>query len=285
MKNKYILLDSGDFKKLEIVDGYKIIRPSLNSPYPKTKPTLWERPDAVYTKNDKGSGEWEYFKKIPETILLDLGNRITSKIKFTPFGHLGIFPEQKTNWELLLKIGQENQGLDVLNLFAYSGLSTLYCLRGGMNVCHVDASKGMVEWARENAGLSELADRSVRWIVEDVLKFIKREIKRGKKYNGFILDPPSFGRGAKGEVWKIEDGLLPLMDLLMELCGNKPKFVLLSCHTSGYSPLVLERILQGLIQNKGKFESGELFIPEEAGGKLSGGFFANFLADDLMLKP
>lgn len=284
MKNQYKLIDSGDFKKLEIIDGFKIIRPSLNSPYSKTKPQLWERADAVYTKNDKGSGEWEFFKKIPDTLLLDMGTQISAKIKFTPFGHLGLFPEQRINWEKLLHIGNQIPGLELMNLFAYSGLSTLFALRSGMSVCHVDASKGMVEWARENAELSGLKDKPVRWIVEDVLKFIKREIKRGKKYNGFVLDPPSFGRGAKGEVWKIEDGLLPLLEMLMELCHGKPEFVFLSCHTSGYSPLVLERILQSLIKREGEYEKGELFIPEETGRNLSGGFFANFISRELHLK-
>jgi len=283
LKNKYILLDSGDFQKLELIDGYKIIRPSLNSPYPKTNPKLWQEVDAVYTKNDRGSGDWQFFKKIPENLYLHLNPKITCKVKFTPFGHLGIFPEQTTNWQLLLKLGKQNPNLEVLNLFAYSGISTLYCLKANMSVCHVDASKGMVEWARENAELSNLSDKKVRWIVDDVIKFVKREIKRGKKYNGFILDPPTFGRGAKGEVWKIEEGLIPLIQSTMELCNFKPQFVFLSCHTSGFSANVIERILQSFIQQKGRYQSGELFILEQSGKKLSGGFYTNFLAEDLQL--
>ncbi|MCX7999530.1 MAG: class I SAM-dependent methyltransferase [Leptospiraceae bacterium] len=187
------------------------------------------------------------------------------------------------NWELLFTLGKKNLNLEVLNLFAYSGVSTLYCLSSGMKVCHVDSSKGMVEWAKENVKLSGLESMPVRWIVDDVIKFIKREIRRKKTYNGFILDPPTFGRGAKGEVWKIEENLPQLMELLMQLCNFKPKFVFLSCHTTGYSPIILERILKSLIQEKGGYTSGEMFIEENSGNKLSGGFFANFLSQNLAI--
>ncbi|MEQ9364242.1 MAG: class I SAM-dependent methyltransferase, partial [Leptospirales bacterium] len=193
------------------------------------------------------------------------------KIRFTPFGHLGIFPEQLVNWRLLKKLGSAlPHGAEALNLFAYSGLSTLACLSGGMAVCHLDASKGMVEWARENAAASNLAAGKVRWIVEDVVKFIKREVKRKRPYAGVILDPPTFGRGSKGEVWKIERDLPELLDhLIHDLCGGEPEFVILTCHSTGFTAHTLARLLAGRIaaghRDRGRFVANELFIPEHVG--------------------
>ncbi|MDF3818288.1 class I SAM-dependent methyltransferase [Leptospira sp. 96542] len=267
----YELLDSGDFSKLEIVGGYKLIRSSPSSAYGKEKPSIWEDAHAKYNKNDTGSGSWQFNKKIPEAFNIRFAE-LSFKIKLTPFGHIGLFPEQKTNWDRIREIGKKKSGLEVLNLFAYSGGSTLACLASGMSVCHVDASKGMVDWARENSKLSDLDTKPVRWIVDDVLKFIRREIKRGKKYQGLILDPPSFGRGNKGEIWKIEEHLPELMDALMELCNHKPEFVILSCHSQGYSPLTLERILSSRIKQPGNYQTSELFIPETSGKKYPSGF-------------
>ncbi|MCB1178690.1 MAG: class I SAM-dependent methyltransferase, partial [Leptospiraceae bacterium] len=219
-----------------------------------------------------------------ESFSIDLDEGIKAKIKLTPFGHLGIFPEQKLNWNLLLDIPKySSTNLNILNLFAYSGISTLYAAKSGMNVCHVDSSKGMVDWARENAELSGLSEAKTRWIVEDVAKFIKREIKRGKKYQGFILDPPSFGRGSKGEIWKIENDLLPLMEDLMSLCDGKPEFIIISCHTTGFSPIILERILKSLVRSKeGFFLSKELFIRESTGENLAGGFCGYYFNENYL---
>jgi len=273
----YTLIDSGDLAKLEIVGKYKIIRPSLFSVYKKTNKDLWKNPDAVFMKTEKG-GEWKFFSRIPESFTIEICG-LVAKIKFTPFGHLGIFPEQEENWDLIRKISENKKNLEVLNLFAYSGLSTLACLDSDYSVCHVDASKGMVDWAKENAKLSGLAEKKVRWIVDDVLKFLKREIKRGKKYHGFVLDPPTFGRGSKGEVWKIEGDLVPLLELCMELCFNQPEFVILSCHTTGFSPKNLERILRSLIHSKGNFSSKELMISEKSGREMPSGSTASFVRD------
>jgi 23S rRNA (cytosine1962-C5)-methyltransferase len=175
-------------------------------------------------------------------------------------------------------MGEIQNNFEVLNLFAYSGMSTLAALNGDYSVCHVDSSKGMIAWARENATLSGLADKKVRWIEDDVLKFLKREVKRNHPYKGFILDPPTYGRGAKGEIWKIEDDLIPLIEEMMKLCENKPEFVILSCHSTGFSPLTLTRILQSYIKSEGSYFSKELFIKEDAGGKLPGGFCAYYLS-------
>ncbi len=276
MKNGYELLDSGNFSKLEIVGGFKLLRSSPSSAYEKENPKIWSEPAGEYIKNETGSGHWKYHSKIPESFSIQLLD-LTFKIKLTPFGHIGIFPEQITNWNRIKEIGKSRTSLEVLNLFAYSGGSTLACLNAGMSVCHVDASKGMVDWARENAKLSGLDSKPVRWIVDDVLKFIRREIKRGKKYQGFILDPPTFGRGSKGEVWKIEEHLSELMDALMELCNSKPDFVILSCHSQGFSPLTLERMLSSRIKISGNYISEELFIPEKSGKKYPAGFCSFFL--------
>ncbi|MCB1192277.1 MAG: class I SAM-dependent methyltransferase [Leptospiraceae bacterium] len=278
--NSYKLLDSGDFSKLEEIAGHKIIRPSQNAPYKKNNLTIWENPDAIYLKNETGSGKWTFHKPIQENFILLISD-FKIQVKLTPFGHIGVFPEQMENWDLIQKIGKNKISFEVLNLFAYSGLSTLAALKSGMAVCHVDSSKGMVDWARENTKLSQLENAKIRWIVDDVFKFIKREIKRKKKYNGFILDPPSFGRGSKGEIWKIEKHLIILIELLMELCDNKPDFIILSCHTTGYSALTLERILSSSVNSTGKFFSKELSIKDEFGNLLPSGFSSYFLSSNL----
>ncbi len=260
-QNEYLLIDSGDGEKLERVGNFTLIRSSPGSVYPKSKPELWNQYDARYIKNETGSGSWSFVKKIPESFSVYFSG-MQFKIKLTPFGHIGLFPEQEQNWDRIRILSKKKQNLEVLNLFAYSGASTIACLQSGMNVCHVDASKGMVEWARENAVLNQISDKPVRWIVEDVLKFVRREVKRGKSYQGFILDPPTFGRGSKGEVWKIEEDLPALLDELMILCNSSPDFVILSCHSQGFSPLTLERLVRSRIKSTGEFQSSELTISE-----------------------
>jgi 23S rRNA (cytosine1962-C5)-methyltransferase len=276
--DSYRLLDSGDFEKLEQIGEYKLIRPSLGSAYKKAKPEQWKAVDAHYKKNDKGSGSWTFHKKIPEAFFIKLNN-FRVKIKLTPFGHIGIFPEQEKNWDLIQSLGKIKNDFEVLNLFAYSGLSTLAAINVDYSICHVDSSKGMISWAKENAEASNLLEKKIRWIEDDVLKFLKREVKRGKVYKGFILDPPTFGRGANGEIWKIESDLLPLLEEIMNLCKSKPEFIILSCHSSGFSPLTLSRILESLIKVSGKFYATELSIPEASGKSLPCGFSSYFLGD------
>lgn len=276
--NTYQLIDSGDFQKLEQIGEYRVIRPSLNSPYKKTDSALWKNIDAEYIKSDKGGGEWKYYNKIPNSYTIEFSS-MQFLIKLTPFGHIGLFPEQADNWNLIRSIGKSKKNLEVLNLFAYSGASTIAALQAGMSVCHVDSSSGMVEWASDNVKLNHLDDKKIRWIVDDVVKFLKREIKRGKKYNGFVLDPPSFGRGAKGEIWKIERDLIELMETLMQLSDNAPEFIILSCHTTGYSPIALERILHSMISRSGKFYSTELHINEKFKSKMPGGFSSYYLSE------
>jgi len=275
----YELLDSGDFSRLERVGGFRVLRASPLSDYPRGNPELWKDLDARYRKNDRGSGEWEFYTKIPESFPIQYsGLRLLCKL--TPFGHLGFFPEQACNWERIRGLPQIRsvKGWEVLNLFAYSGGSTLACLQAGMKVCHLDSSKGMVEWAKANARLNNLEEKPVRWIAEDVFKFIQREIRRGRQYQGLILDPPTFGRGSKGEVWKIEEDLGRLLDLLMLLCKSKPEFVILTCHSQGYSPLTLERMLSSRIAATGSYSTSELFLPESTGKKYPAGSCTYFLS-------
>ncbi len=286
-KNTYQLIDSGNFKKLEQVGPYKIIRPSPVAAWPPTQPSLWKETDGEYHRSDKGGGNWNWkgaSRPDPEDEFLIQIPPLTVKIRFTPFGHLGIFPEQLSNWERIRQVSSQLSGQgEVLNLFAYSGLSTLSVLAGGMDACHLDASKGMVEWARENAQVSGLAEKKVRWMVEDVLKFLNREIRRNKRYAGFILDPPTFGRGASGEVFKIEKDLPEMMDLLMQLSDSKPEFVFLTCHSAGFSPLALRRILEGRIKTPGKYLTEELTIPESTGRTHPAGSNCVFYSNRLKL--
>lgn len=279
---KYELLDTGNFAKLELLGKYKVIRYSSFSDYPVNHPELWKKFDAKYIKNEKGSGFWEFKSSIPEIFPIRCGD-LYFYCKLTPFGHIGFFPEQAFLWKKIFQFSKIEgvQEWEALNLFAYSGGSTIACLKAGMKVCHLDSSKGMVEWARSNAELNQVAHLPVRWIVDDVIKFVQREIRRKKKYQGFILDPPSFGRGPKGEVWKIEEDLGKLLDLLMELCGGFPKFIFLSCHTQGYSPLTLERMLSSRIQSSlGEYETGELYIPESSGSKYPSGSYCCYMEND-----
>lgn len=275
----YTLIDSGNNQKLEQVGPYRVIRYAPSAAYKPALPELWGDVDAVYHKNDKGGGEWEFRRPVAERFTITL-EPFTVQVKLTPFGHLGIFPEQRSNWDWIMALpAPKGEHRDVLNLFAYSGLSSLACLQRGYSVCHVDSSKGMVEWASENVRLSGLADRPIRYIVDDVMKFVAREVKRGRRYAGIILDPPSFGRGAKGEVWKLEDELPRLMEVLMQLCDGAPDFVVLSCHTQGFGPLNLERILRGHVRRPGHFSCQELSIPEHSGNLYPSGATALFRAE------
>ncbi|EQA46833.1 S-adenosylmethionine-dependent methyltransferase domain protein [Leptospira broomii serovar Hurstbridge str. 5399] len=279
----YELIDSGNFKKLEQIGPYKIIRPSPVSAWPPTKIALWKDADGEYYRSDKGGGNWKWADMPEDEFFVEIDD-LSVKIRFTPFGHLGLFAEQRQNWNRIRNFSSQLSGNgEVLNLFAYSGLSTLSVLAGGMDACHLDASKGMVEWAKENAVASGLANKKVRWMVEDVLKFLGREIRRKKKYAGFILDPPTFGRGASGEVFKIERDLPEMMDLLMQLCDSKPEFVVLTCHSAGFSPLALRRILEGRIRSKGNYLTEELSIQETTGRIYPAGSNCIFYSERLEL--
>lgn len=216
--------------------------------------------DAFYHRSDKGGGFWEYNKELQpwEIKYKDL----TFNIKTMGFKHTGIFPEQAYNWDYMIdKIKNSNREIKVLNLFAYTGAATVACLYAGASVCHVDSSKGMVDWAKENVKSSNLEDKPVRYIIDDVIKFVEREIRRNNKYDAIIMDPPSYGRGANGEIWDIEKDLFKLVSLCNELLSDKPLFFIINSYTAGLSPRVLENVLRITINKDGKCTSGELGLP------------------------
>jgi 23S rRNA (cytosine1962-C5)-methyltransferase len=216
--------------------------------------------DAIYHRSDKGGGYWEYKKDLKpwEIKYKDL----TFNVKTMGFKHTGIFPEQAYNWDYMInKIKNSNREIKVLNLFAYTGAATVACLYAGASVCHVDSSKGMVDWAKENVKSSDLEEKPVRYIVDDVIKFVEREIRRNNKYDAIIMDPPSYGRGANGEVWDIEKDLFKLVSLCNQLLSDKPLFFIINSYTTGLSPKVLENVLRISINKVGNYISGELGLP------------------------
>ena len=276
MKN-YSLLDSGHQKKLEQFGEYTLVRPCSQALWqPRFSKEKWETIHASFSR--EGGNRWDQSYHLPESWVVELEG-IKFKIAPTDFGHLGVFPEHALLWTWAARCIEQSRrsSCSVLNLFAYSGGATLACAKAGAEVCHVDASKGMVAWARENAGLNQLSNAPIRWIIDDVMKFLKREIKRGRRYDGIILDPPSFGRGSQGEVFKLENDMLEILDLCRQLLSEKPLFVALSNHTSGITAKVLEHLLRDMMKsNTGTYECGELLIPAASGLSLPSGCFARW---------
>jgi 23S rRNA (cytosine1962-C5)-methyltransferase len=263
METGYELLDSGGFQKLERFGPITLARPCAQAVWKKSRPGLWAEATASFTRD--GGHQWRGREKLPATWEVEVEG-IRFQLSSTDFGHLGIFAEQIDQWRAigaLCRAYAERSGgvARVLNLFAYSGGSTLAAARAGAEVCHVDASKGMVEWARRNAALNGLEAHPVRWIVDDVGKFVEREIRRGRVYDLIILDPPSYGRGAKGEVFKIENDLPVLLESLVRLLSERPAGMLLSCHTPELTPVSLRHLLsQALGGRGGAFRAGEMVL-------------------------
>lgn len=258
----YELIDSGNEAKLERFGKMTLARPCAQAVWKKQlNDSVWCNADASFDRED--GNQWHGRRKLPTSWQINVDGTVF-KLSGTDFGHLGIFPEQRAQWAWIKSIianAKRNEPIHVLNLFAYSGGSTLASALAGAYVCHVDASKGMVQWARENAQLNNLANHPIRWIVDDVHKFMNREIKRGKRYDAIILDPPTFGRGNTGELYKIEKDLPETLRLCRSLLSDNPLFMLLSGHTPGYSPVVLQNVLaQGLTNLKGRFEGGEMLL-------------------------
>ena len=217
---------------------------------------------AIYYRSKKGGGYWENLKPIPSSFTVHYKD-LNFKIKQMGFKHTGLFPEQAVNWDFMQKkITNSNRKIKVLNLFAYTGGATVACLKAGASVVHVDSSKGMVEWCRENVKANGLEQAPVRYIVDDVIKFVKREKRRGNKYDAIVMDPPSYGRGANKEIWNIEKDLFSLLSLCLELLSSEPLFVLINSYTAGLSPYVLKNMLTLLLkEKKGKIECGEVGLP------------------------
>jgi 23S rRNA (cytosine1962-C5)-methyltransferase len=262
----YQLLDSGEGGKLEQFGPYILSRPCSQAVWLKQLGAAhWDRADAVFSREQEN--RWVERRTLPKEWQIEIAD-IRFKISTTDFGHLGIFPEQKPFWEWLQKtihpLSHGSIKPRILNLFAYSGGSTLAAAKAGAAVCHLDASKGMVAWARENAVLNHLEEAPIRWIVEDVAKFIAREQRRGSRYEGIILDPPSFGRGAKGEIFKIEESIVKLLEDCRSLLSENPLFILFSCHTPGFSPIVMQNLLSQTMRGlSGSIDAGEMVIKSE----------------------
>ncbi|MBR2305128.1 MAG: class I SAM-dependent methyltransferase [Ruminococcus sp.] len=265
----YRLLDATDGSKLESWGGHILVRPDpqiiWKSPQYSDK---WAKADAVYHRSTKGGGAWDYKRKLPESWNISY-NDLRFVIKPTGFKHTGLFPEQAVNWELMSSlIKNAGREINVLNLFAYTGGATLACAAAGAKVAHVDASKGMVSWARDNAKASGLEDKPVRWLIDDCEKFVRREIKRGRRYEAVVMDPPSYGRGPGGEVWKLEDCVYDLVKLCAGVLSDKPLFFLLNSYTTGLSPSVMAYILGDVIGKKygGDVSADEIGLPVESTG-------------------
>ena len=258
----YELLDLSEGMKLERYKDIILARPDPQVIWKnKNKSDLWEKCDAIYHRNSKGGGYWEYKNNIPASWEISYNN-ITFNIKTMGFKHTGVFPEQAFNWDYMInKIKNSKREIKVLNLFAYTGGASLACLSASASVVHVDSSKGVIEQAKENVKASNLDDKSIRYILDDVVKFVKREIRREIKYDAIIMDPPSFGRGANKEVWDIEKDLFDLVKLCNELLSDNPLFFLINSYTTGLSSKVLENILKLSISKEGVITSGELGIP------------------------
>jgi 23S rRNA (cytosine1962-C5)-methyltransferase len=277
----YELLDSGAGRKLERVGEWTVNRTAAQAFWaPKLAPAEWARAHALHHRSEKGGGRWETRAQVPPRWPVALeGVRLFAKL--TPFGHLGLFAEHASHWAWMrdtVARAREAGPVEVLNLFAYTGGATLACAQGGASVCHVDAAKGVVDWARDNAGLTGVAERPIRWIVDDCAAFLKREARRGHRYQAVILDPPSFGRSGS-KVWKIEDQLAELLDLCAAVLDEKPLFILLSCHSASFSPLVLDNLLAERFEPPGARSSGEMAVPETAGARpLPSGVFTRWSA-------
>ncbi len=260
----YQLIDTSDGERLESWKGHTLVRPDPQIIWKtERKNPTWRNADAVYHRSQRGGGEWEYRKKLPESWQISYGN-LNFIIRPTGFKHTGLFPEQAVNWDYMADlIKNADRPINVLNLFAYTGGATLACANAGASVCHVDASKGMVQWARDNAAASNLSDKPIRWIVDDCEKFVEREIRRGKTYDAIIMDPPSYGRGPGGEVWKLEDCIYDLVKLCSNVLSDKPLFFVLNSYTTGLSPSVMSYILSDVLTKKfgGSVSADEIGLP------------------------
>ncbi len=260
----YEILDMANGEKLERWGNITLIRPDPQIIWKeKTFPEKWKNANAKYNRSSTGGGNWNFIKPLPKSWQIKYKD-LTFNIKPMGFKHTGIFPEQAVNWDWMMnKIRNSNREIKVLNLFAYTGGASVACLKAGASVCHVDSSKGMCEWAKENVASSGLRERPIRFLIDDVVKFVNREIRRGNKYDGIIMDPPSYGRGANGEVWKFEENIADLVKLCMNVLSDKPLFFLINSYTTGISSQVLENLLRINISKKvgGKFSHGELGLP------------------------
>lgn len=265
----YELIDASGGERLECWGEIILIRPDPQVIWnTERKNPLWQNAHARYIRSSKGGGNWQVFRKLPDRWNISY-RELKFNVRTMGFKHTGVFPEQGTNWDFVTeKIKNSDRQLNILNLFGYTGCATLSALSAGARVCHVDAAKGMVQWARDNAAESKIADRPVRWIVDDCIKFVERELRRGNRYDGIIMDPPSYGRGPSGEVWKLEDSIYSFVELSSRLLSEDAKFFILNSYTAGLSPSVMEYILSSVIKPKmgGTVSCDEIGLPVTQSG-------------------
>ncbi len=279
----YELLDATGGNRLERWAKTILVRPDPQVIWKSPRQShLWTKADAVYHRSSAGGGKWQYFRTLPQKWTIQYED-LTLIVSPTGFKHTGVFPEQAVNWSWYKKvIGEAGRPIKVLNLFGYTGGATLACAAAGASVCHVDASKGMVQWGKENAAASGLADRPIRWIVDDCAKFVAREIRRGSRYDALIMDPPSYGRGPGGEVWKLEDQIYDLIDLCAQVLTDNPLFFAVNSYTTGLSPSVMEYMVRTRLcpVHGGHTACDEIGLPVSAtGGVVPCGATAFWLAD------
>ena len=264
----YEVIDCSNGEKLERWGDYLLVRPDPQVIWnTKKNHKGWKQMNGHYHRSKKGGGEWEFFS-LPQQWQIHYGS-LTFNLKPFSFKHTGLFPEQATNWDWFSeKIRNAGRPVKVLNLFAYTGGATLAAAAAGAHVTHVDASKGMVGWAKENAAASGLADAPIRWLVDDCMKFVEREIRRGNKYDGIIMDPPSYGRGPKGEIWKIEDNIWDFVGLTAQLLSDDALFFLINSYTTGLQPAVLSYMMNSTLTKKfgGHVEAEEIGLPVTESG-------------------
>lgn len=264
----YELIDSGDKELLERFGNYFFVRPEPDALWKKSADKMqWNKAHAVYQRNTQGGGRWIYRQQVPQSWYISWQN-LTFLIKPTGFKHMGIFPEQSSIWNILQnKIKNAKRPVNLLNLFAYTGGSTVAAASAGASVTHLDSAKEIITWANENVHLSKLENAQIRWIPDDAITFVKREIKRGKKYDAIIMDPPKFGRGAKNEIWKIEDDLPKLTDLCVQLLSDKPLLFIVNTYATSYSSIMLGNMLRQFMKNfNGITTIGELGIKQSSNG-------------------
>ncbi len=280
----YEVLDCGGGEKLERWQDVILRRPDPQAIWPQQNPGLWAQADAWYHRSERGGGEWEFFRRLPERWTVRYG-ALSFYVRPTGFKHTGLFPEQAVNWDwmdgLVRGVVAQGRPVRVLNLFAYTGGATMACACAGAQVCHVDAAKGMVQWARENRDLCGLPEERTRWIIDDALKFVQREKRRGSLYDGILMDPPSYGRGPGGEIWKLENELYGLVEACAGALTERPLFFLINSYTTGLQASVLKNMIDMTVGKRygGRSEADEVGLPVTAGGVLPCGASGRWQAD------
>lgn len=268
----YKLIDCTEGERLEVWGNKTLIRPDPQAIWKtEKKDPLWFNADARYNRSKSGGGSWQVYTRLPESWQISYKD-LTFGVKPMGFKHTGIFPEQAVNWDFTREVikNSKRDNVKVLNLFAYTGAATVACLKEGASVVHVDASRGMVQWAKENATLSGVIDRNVRWIVDDCMKFVQREIRRGNRYDIIILDPPSYGRGPRGEVWQIENSIYDFVALVAQVLSDEPLMIILNSYTAALHASVMKYILDTTVvkQKGGSVHADEVGLPVMSNGEV-----------------